>query len=327
MRIVYYTPPSTPTGYFWLAIKATLLAYAGLAGLYFLFSFTSGGNIEGNGVFGFFHNIFSGIAVPIFNWAGLTGISTGRSGLYIMFLFMFLPALLNAIPMMRLKLEQLALLDEAYGPVRQPEHRRWFGLAATFLLGAFFLRYLAIEPAEGLMQISIDCTRLSVFLTCLTAGVCFIVIGTRLQASWQKSPAAVKLPGEAKKKKTTHLKVAVDNTTPARPNGMSPAPMDTGLYVALTAEIIQAAGRTGQLPAASDIEEPMQMLQKAALMTRSGQLSHPDLAGLCERACTLLNEGGLQHLPDLKTALALYKRANPAQLTDIAAELKKLLET
>lgn len=327
MRIVYYTPPSTPGQYFGLAIKACLLAYFGTGLLYFLFNLISSFD---NKVLEFFHNIFHPVTSPIFYWAGLEP-SISESGIYTVFLLLFLPGLLNVFPMMRLKLEQLRLLDEAYGPVKRPEHIWWFSGSVLFLIALCLLRYMQLHSDNTIIQLYINCTRAGAVVVLGLSSLCFLIIGMRLRGSWQKSPNAVKMP--AAKKPRGNLKVAVDNTAPAKktvPNA-APAPVrliesDTGIYVALTAEIIQAAGRTKALPTPDALMGPMEMMQKAALMTRSGQFSHSDLKGLCERTCALLAEGKLKHMPDLKTALALYKRANPAKLTEIAAELKQQLE-
>lgn len=325
MRIVYYTPPSTPGQYFALAVKASLLAYLGLTLFYFLFSFL--GDSE-NTVFSFFHEFFSPVTSTVFSWAGLTDLTHKEAGLYTLFMLLFTPAMLNVIPMMRLKLEQLRLLDEAYGPVRRPEHIFWFSGAAFFLFGFFSLRYIAPSTADGLTLAFVDGTRVAAVLVCLICCTCFLIIGWRLYGSWCKSPDSIRISAPKKKPKP-QLKVAIDNTATVR-TGSKPAlnltDSDNGIYVALTAEMIQAAGRTKALPTAETLLVPMEMLQKAALITRSGQFSHADLKGLCERACALLTEGKLTHMPDLKTALALYKRANPAKLMDIAAELKKQLE-
>mgnify|MGYP000873750650 FL=1 len=130
MRIVYYTPPSTPAAYFWLMLKATGLAYVGLTLLFFLFSLLSGTGYSN--VFLFFHEIFAPVTQPVFAAAGLHELAVGESGLYTFYLLLQVPGLLNTIPMMRLKLEQLRQMDEDFGPVRKREHLFWFYAAFVF---------------------------------------------------------------------------------------------------------------------------------------------------------------------------------------------------
>lgn len=320
MRIIYYTPPSTPTDYFWLAVKATLLALFGVTVFYFLFGFLGNG---GSNIATFFATLLAPITLPLFKWAGVTTESTGSTGLYTLFLIMFCPALLNAIPMTSLKLQELRLLDEAYGPVKRPEHRIWFGMAAFFWLACVSLRFVPLPAGDALGQVFIDCFRLMALLGFGVAGLCFIVVGGRLYSSWQKSPAAIKLPEE--KKRPKHLKVAIDNTKPAGPMPTTPE-TESGIYTAITAEIIQIAGRTNVLPTAEKLLVPLEMLQKAALMTRSGQFSHPDLKGLCQAVCAAVEGGKIRSLPDLKAAQALFRKPDSGKLKQIASELKKAVE-
>jgi len=321
-RDIYHPRPATTGAYFFLAIKTTLLAYVGTIIIYLLNN-SVGTGLEGNsGVLSFFYGIFSPVTLPVFAWAGLHDLSVNMAGLYTIFLLMFTPALLNAIHITRVKLEQIALLDEAYGPLKKPEHQLWFFIAFFLFSGAFFLRQLENNTADTLTHIIVNCTRLLAPCILFTSSICMVIIGWRMRSSWLKSPEAATLP--PKKKKPTQLRVAVDNST--LQNAAAPAIEDNGLYVALTAELIQAAGRSKAMPQAAALCETLAMLQKAAQMTRSNQFSHPDLAGLCEKTCTLFAQGRISHLPDLKAALAIYKRADPARLMEIAAELKKLHE-
>lgn len=332
MRIVYYNPPSTPGQYFWLAFKTFMLSYVGIAIFYFLFSMVSGFD---NTLTNFLYGILIPVTEPVFRWAGLYDISQSMAGFYTLFILLTLPSLMNIIPMMRLKMEQLRLLDEAYGPVKKPEHLFWFYGTAFFLFGLLSIRYIETDSGDGLQQVFIDCSRIALVLICAVCTICFLLVGMRLRASWKKSPEALQmaLPGaKPKKKKPGNLKIAVDNSKTVRPTTSAALPQlntvdsDTGIYVALTAEMIQAAGRLKALPTPDVLIGPLEMMQKAALMTRSGQYSHSDIKGLCERACSLLADGQLVHLPDLAAAQALYKRANPAKLVDIATELKQKLE-
>lgn len=316
MRIVYYTPPSTPAEYFQLSVKATLMALGGVTVFYFLLNFLGS---SGNTIASFFATLLAPITLPLFSWAGVNAEGGAKIGLYTLFLIMFTPALLNAIPMTSLKLQELRLLDEAYGPVKRPEHRTWFGLAGFFWLICLCQRFLPLPQSAALGQVIIDCIRLISLLGFGITGLCFIIVGTRLYNSWQKSPAAIKLPGE--KKKPKHLKIAIDNTASAP----APTAPDSGIYAALTAEIIQIAGRTGELPSADKLLIPLEMLQKAAQMTRSGQFSHPDLKSLCEAVCTAVNNGRIRSLPDLKAAQALFRKPDSSKLQQIAAELKKAI--
>lgn len=330
MIIHYYSRPTTPAGYFALAAKSTLFALGGLI-LIFLLMHTLG--VENPGLLKIFYIGLQPVADRIFYAAGLQQLSPMAQSEYTIFLLMFIPALVNGGHMLRLKLEQLRVLDEAYGPVKRPEHMAWFIASFTFLFICVAVRSLELAIPDPLMRITADAARLVFILAGGLACLSTLIIGWQLRSSWLKSPDAIKLPGSKPRKgsgkaKPSHLKVAIDNTTPAKAAGqpLHLAEYDMGIYIALTAEIVQACGRQENLPDAAKLHENMSMLQKAAQLTRSGQFSHPDLQDLCERACALLAAGQLHHLPDLQAAMALYKRADPAKLTAIAAEFKKLLE-
>ncbi len=307
--------PSTPAGYIPRLIKFTLAAFL----VMIVFDILAGvlGD-KGGALPGFFYVITQPLSRYILALPRLAPQSEGEAGLYCIFALAFIRVLIIAIPMTRIKLWQIeSLRDQGFAPA-QSASRFWFIWAAFLVTGACLLGYVSTNLPNPFLMHIVKAAKLAVYLGAMTAALSAVVIGFKLRGgiSLPRSSSAPKAKAKPK------LKLMVDNTAPAKPDEASEG---RAFYVALTAGIIQSAGRFNRLPTQAELEEPLKLQQKAALATRNALLSDAEITARCKIALELLEQGKVQNLPDLKTAITLYKKPDPAKLMQIALELQGLM--
>ena len=305
--------PSTPAGYIPRLIKFTLAAFLAMI----VFDIIAGVLGQNGGALpGFFYVITQPLSRYLLALPRLDPQTEGEAGLYCIFALLFIRVLIIAIPMTRIKLWQIeSLRDQGFAPA-QSTSRFWFFSAALLVTGACLLGYInAPLPNPFLLHI-VKAAKLAVYLGAMTAALSAIVIGYKLRGG-VSLPRSTPVP-----KANPKLKLMVDNTAPAKPDESSEG---RAFYVALTAGIIQSAGRFNRLPTQAELEEPLKLQQKAALATRSTLVSNSEITARCKIALELLEQGQVKTLPDLKTALTLYKKPDPAKLMQIALELQGLM--
>lgn len=329
MRIVFIRGPVTPAGYLPRLFVYIFFSFFGTGLLFLIVQALGRSNIIGPDLLSSsvnaIHLFLEPITGPVINWSGLLLDDPLQRGLIALFILLFLRPVYVMLQMTGMKLQQLATLENAYGPLSRPQHRLWLVFAFVALGAAALLRYLPqLSLADfALIELMQNCARVAVYIGLLVGGLCCLAVGYNLRRSWLKGR-----PAQPVKAQPRHLRVAVDNTglpaDTAKP-ALKTAPRDEvdGLYVALTAELVQACGRLKALPTTEQLVEPLLLMQKAASMTRSGSFYHPDIHTACARAITLLQEGKLKTLPTLAAALRLFKAPAPPQLRAIARELQE----
>lgn len=305
--------PTTPAGYIPRLIKFTLAAFLVMI-VFDIIASVLGSN--GDALPGFFYVITQPFSRYILALPRLAPQTEGEAGLYCIFALAFIRVLIIAIPMTRIKLWQIeSLRDQGFAPA-QGAARFWFISAALLVIGACLLGYINIPIPNPFLLHLFKAAKLAVYLGALTAALSAVVIGYKLHGGLSL-PRSTQAP-KAKPK----LKLMVDNTAPLKPDAPSEG---HAFYVALTAAIIQSAGHFNRLPTQAELEEPLKLQQKAALATHSALVSDSEITARCKIALELLEQSKVKSLPDLKTALTLYKKPDPAKLMQIAHELQSLM--
>jgi hypothetical protein len=320
----YIQSPMTPMKYIGLSIRMVIVAFAIMGVIMFLLSSLGSG---GGGAFGFLYTLFSPVFDQVFWWSGVDAYLGANKGYYALFTLLLLPALFNILQVIRLRLQELRYLEENFGPINRPEHVYSFAVCCILLLVAAGLRYFPRDEfvTTDFALMLANASRIVIWLAALAGALGYAVIGFSLKASWARNPASLKAAKRAQGK----VRLMVDNTKAPAAKRQDPVKLiepESSPYVALTAALVQAAGYLKAMPTASDIAEPLMLQQKASSMTNSGVFAGIDIRDLCERACALVVSGQLATLPDLKTLQALYKKADPARLQAIAAELRAKLD-
>lgn len=251
-------------------------------------------------------------ALKIYISTGSMGVLTGFFGL------LFIRNLFMLRPLHQAYMEQIDLIEQAYGAVNKPAHRLWYGLSVFFLVCSLSLTGLPSWIAQGeLTQLLMNMLRVGLFLGCGFASLSSFLLGRRLHLSWRRFKAGfVKQPVD-----DSHLQAR----SSADSESWITAEADEGLFIALAAEMVQNMGSRRQLPDYSQIQHALGELQAAARMTHSRQFDHSNLDDLCQKACDLLASGELKTLPNLQTAEQIYTHSDAGRLFDLAEELRNKL--
>jgi hypothetical protein len=237
------------------------------------------------------------------------------------------------VPALQQKMQQLAALERALGPVTRPVHRLWFTVALITAGSAYALTTLpSWAGTSGTETVLMNLLRIGLFFGCATTACGTALIGYRLRRSWQR----FKEFGAGLRHKPSPQDMAPSSGStsdaPLEPglqiekSGLSDANADESVFIALAAELVETAGRSRALPHYRQLEMPLLELQQAAAATHTGQFEYADLRGLCQQACDLMASGKLSALPDLKAARSAYERRDPSLYVDLAAELRQKIK-
>jgi hypothetical protein len=238
------------------------------------------------------------------------------------------------VPALQEKMQQIAALERALGPVTKPIHRIWFGIALLMSACALSLTTLpAWKGDTAAMTVLYSLLRIGLFTTCAATALGTTLIGYRLSNSWkrfQRFGAGLKTrpnadPVEAASGGKSDTPPGGDAIRIEK-GGLAAANSDESVFIALAAELVESAGRTRQLPNYRQLEMPLLELQQAAAATHTGQFEHANLRGLCEQACELLAAGKLNSLPDLNAARTAYQKHDPSLYIDLATELRQKIK-
>lgn len=246
------------------------------------------------------------------------------------------------IPALQHKMQQLAALERALGPVTKPVHRLWFLVALVTAASAFALTTLpAWSGTSALTTVTLNLLRIGLFFSCAGAAFGTALLGFRMRSSWQRfkahgaglrHAAAERMRASGGSRSDTPTDEApLAETVRIEHDGQAAeaadANADESVFIALAAELVETAGKARALPHYRQLEMPLLELQEAAAATHTGQFQYANLRGLCQQACDLLASGELKSLPDLKAVRSAYESRDPSLYIDLAAELRSKIKT
>ena len=299
---------------------------AGVASLAYLVGMTAQRAGLSDSGFGMLYSLIQPVFGPVLRFMRVDVLGLNAGAALSLFMLLYLRATAIVIPAVQHRLQQLQSIERAYGPVNRPIHRKWLLSAVCGLLGATAITQLPpIREDMSIQNFALQLLRVAIFLGFIVGSTGAAVVGWRLRDSWRrrrKLPTRLSQMSGVASSDNVSAEPAYKTAPALLENTVVADPVDEGLYIALAAELVQAAGSTRQLPDYTQIERPLLELQIAASMTHTGQFQHSNLGGLCKQACELLAAGELKKLPDVQTATRLYERPDTNLLIDLAEELR-----